>query len=164
MCQSATNELSIMLSLINKRFNSVKELCFVKFIIWKWSNFVALPKSDLDVQKTSLWGSFHKTSTDNLVSILKWGVPRLFKITFKRPLHLINNTPYANINVKKLVRSLVNEYHRYLKNIDCLSFNMCLLLTPHPPWHFFVFLQWPIKVLIRHTRQAVQGLNQSIFP
>ncbi len=51
--------------------------------------------------------------------------------------------------------------HRYQKNIDCLSFVVCPPLAPHLRRHF---LQWPLTVLIRQTRQAVQAINQSIFP
>jgi hypothetical protein len=29
--------------------------------------------------------------------------------------------------------------HRYLKNIDCLSFDVCLLLAPHLPRHLPFF-------------------------
>ncbi len=45
---------------------------------------------------------------------------------------------------------------------------MCPLLAPHLPRTFqlfsFFFLLQPLTVLIRHTRQAVCAINQSIFP
>ncbi len=58
--------------------------------------------------------------------------------------------------------------HRYLTNIDCLSFVMCPLLAPHLPRRFsaffsFLFLLCLLTVLIRQTRQAVHAINQSIF-
>ncbi len=49
---------------------------------------------------------------------------------------------------------------RYLSNIDCLSFVMCLLLAP--VFQGF-FLLWPLTVLIKQTRQAVRSIKQSIL-
>ncbi len=42
------------------------------------------------------------------------------------------------------------------ENINCLRFDMCPLQAPH-------FLLWPLTVIMRQTRQAVQVINQSIF-
>ncbi len=64
----------------------------------------------------------------------------------------------------QLLWAFVIVNHRYLKNIDCLSFVMRLLLPPHLPRYFCFFLQQPIIVLIRQTRQVVRTINQSIFP
>jgi hypothetical protein len=37
--------------------------------------------------------------------------------------------------------SVVRAHHRYLKNIDCLSFVVWLLLAPHLPRHFPFFAE-----------------------
>jgi len=49
--------------------------------------------------------------------------------------------------------------HRYLKKSRLLKFAMCSLLAPLPR----AFLQWPLIVLNRWTRQVVHAINQSIF-
>ena len=36
-------------------------------------------------------------------------------------------------------RHCISFVHRYLKNIDCLSFVVCLLIAPHLPNHFLPF-------------------------
>jgi hypothetical protein len=46
--------------------------------------------------------------------------------------------------------TLKNVIHRYLKNIDCSSFDICTLLAPHLPRHFWLlFLLQPLMVLMR---------------
>jgi hypothetical protein len=50
--------------------------------------------------------------------------------------------------------------HRYLRNLDCSSFVMCLLLALALPR---VLLQQPLTVLTRQTMQAVHAIYQSIF-
>jgi hypothetical protein len=52
--------------------------------------------------------------------------------------------------------------HRYLINVDCLSFVVCPLLVPHLPRHFPFLLQ-PLTVLMKQTRQAVRAIKQSIL-
>ncbi len=50
--------------------------------------------------------------------------------------------------------------HRYLKKSRFREIVMCwLLVLPFPR----AFLQWPLTVLTRETRQAVHAINQSIF-
>jgi hypothetical protein len=61
------------------------------------------------------------------------------------------------------IRSMFGLTHRYLKNIDCLSFVMCPQQAPHLPRAFLAFLLQPLTVLIRQTRQVVCASNQSIF-
>jgi len=53
--------------------------------------------------------------------------------------------------------------HRYLKNIDCLSFVVCLLQAPHFLAFFLFFFLWPLTVLMEQTRQAVCAVKQSIL-
>jgi hypothetical protein len=54
--------------------------------------------------------------------------------------------------------------HRHLRNIDCLSFVMCLLLAQLVIGFFsFFFLLRPLKVLMKQTRQAVCTIKQSII-
>ncbi len=49
------------------------------------------------------------------------------------------------------------------KKIDCLRFVMCLLLAPGFQGFFFLFLMWPLTVLMKQTRQAVCAIKQSIY-
>ncbi len=57
--------------------------------------------------------------------------------------------------------------HRYLKNIDCLSFEVCQ--TPSATsskafaFSFSFFLLRPLTVLMKQTRQAVRTIRQSIL-
>jgi hypothetical protein len=51
-------------------------------------------------------------------------------------------------------------YFRYLRKVDCSSFVLCLLLAlPLPS----AYLQQPLRVVTRQTRQAEHAINQSIF-
>jgi hypothetical protein len=47
--------------------------------------------------------------------------------------------------------------------IDYLRFVMCPLLAPVFQGFFFFFLQWPLTVLIKQTRQAVRAFKQLIL-
>ncbi len=59
---------------------------------------------------------------------------------------------------------ILQNNHRYIKNIDCSSFVLCVLLAPHLPRAFFFFLLQPLTTVpTRQTRQAVRAINQSIF-
>jgi hypothetical protein len=54
----------------------------------------------------------------------------------------------------------LKEMNRYLKKSRLLKFVMCWLLAlPFPE----AFLQWPLTVLTRETKQAVRAINQSIY-
>jgi hypothetical protein len=54
----------------------------------------------------------------------------------------------------------VGPPHRYLRKVDCSSFVMCTLLALPLPR---AFLQQPLTVLTRQTRQVVISINQSII-
>jgi len=53
--------------------------------------------------------------------------------------------------------------HRYPKNIDCLSFVMCLLLAPHLPRAFFAFLLRPLTVLMKQKGSQYMPLISLSF-
>jgi hypothetical protein len=63
----------------------------------------------------------------------------------------------TSTNFDKVVEHLK---HRYLRKVDCSSFLTCPLLALTLPR---VFLQWPLTVLTKQTRQAVCANNQPIF-
>jgi hypothetical protein len=50
--------------------------------------------------------------------------------------------------------------HRCPRNVYCSSFVMCLLLALALPR---VFLLWPLRVLTRQTRQAVNAISSLFF-
>ncbi len=63
------------------------------------------------------------------------------------------------INQSIIPRCLWIE-HSYLWKVNCSSFVVCLLLAlPFPR----AFLQQPLTVLNRQTRQVVRAINQSVF-
>ncbi len=83
----------------------------------------------------------------------------------------ISTTNFANPFVKQhlgrcyyqLTPLLASTEHRYIRIIDCLSFVVCLLLAPHLPRHFLLFLLQPLTVLMKQTKQAVCAIKQSIL-
>jgi hypothetical protein len=51
--------------------------------------------------------------------------------------------------MSQLIIQYLWSTHRYLKNIDCLSFVMCLLLSMPLP---MAFLWWPLTVLTKQNK------------
>ncbi len=71
--------------------------------------------------------------------------------------------PYLSCPMSNQVR-LAPSYHRYQKfKIDCLRFVMCPLLAPGLSSLLFLFLWWPLTILMKQTRQAVRASKQSIL-
>ncbi len=72
--------------------------------------------------------------------------------------YIVHSLCLAHSQMTKNVKK--GTYNRYLKKSRLLKFVMCQLLAlPFPG----AFLQWPLTVLSRETRQAVRAINQSIY-
>jgi hypothetical protein len=97
--------------------------------------------------------------TDQIIDIYLMKNNKVLLDIFQLP--AASNTQTENTRIPTYLKC----EHRYLKNIDCSSFVMCLLLAPHLPRHFWLlfFLVRPLTVLMKKTRQAVCTIKQPIL-
>jgi hypothetical protein len=77
-----------------------------------------------------------------------------------RLVHRDSSKTISNFYLLMLVFTWMENNHRHLRNIDCLSFVMCPVLAL--VFQVF-FLLRPLTVLIKQTRQAVHAIKQSIL-
>jgi hypothetical protein len=75
---------------------------------------------------------------------------------------LLKHRYLKNVDCLSFVMSLLLA-HRHLSIIDCLTFVMCPLLAPLVIVFSFLLLLRSFTVLMKQTRQAVRVIKQSIF-
>ncbi len=63
---------------------------------------------------------------------------------------------------KNLFLPLKKYIHRYLKNLDCSSFAMCLLQVPYLPRHFWLFFAAATKST-NETNKACSMCHNSVY-